>query len=204
MCVEAYASRFLARHGDRLSRAYQDAVAGRDPGHPGPGPGPGTGGADSDRRSPQRRAASAAAASPRAASVAAAGLSGAGAAGAAATRGGAEAGTSAAAPHKGGGGGGGELTAEVTAEAEAEAEAEAAQGGGLRLGVATSDHLLSPVCAPCELLRRFPACAIMASELDPLLDDAVMFTARLRALGPGRRNCALLSVPEPETRNPKP
>ena len=37
--------------------------------------------------------------------------------------------------------------------------------------------------APDELLRRLPACAVMASELDPLLDDSIMFVRRLRKLG---------------------
>ena len=44
-------------------------------------------------------------------------------------------------------------------------------------------HHLSPLVAPREVLAKFPSCAIMASELDPLLDDSIMFTRRLHNLG---------------------
>ena len=44
-------------------------------------------------------------------------------------------------------------------------------------------HHLSPLVAPSELLKKFPCCGIMASELDPLLDDSIMFTRRLHKLG---------------------
>jgi acetyl esterase/lipase len=44
-------------------------------------------------------------------------------------------------------------------------------------------HHLSPLVAPAVLLEKFPFCCIMASELDPLLDDAIMFARRLKALG---------------------
>lgn len=42
-------------------------------------------------------------------------------------------------------------------------------------------HHLSPVVAPDQVLARFPPCYIMASELDPLLDDCILFANRLRA-----------------------
>jgi len=57
-------------------------------------------------------------------------------------------------------------------------------------------HHLSPLVAPAELLRRLPSCAIMASELDPLLDDSIMFTRRLHKLG--------RSAPRPCTSSPAP
>lgn len=44
-------------------------------------------------------------------------------------------------------------------------------------------HHLSPLVAPSELLKKFPPCGMMASELDPLLDDSIMFTRRLHKLG---------------------
>ena len=44
-------------------------------------------------------------------------------------------------------------------------------------------HHLSPLVAPSELLKKFPCCGIMASELDPLLDDSIMFARRLHMLG---------------------
>ncbi|EKX51250.1 hypothetical protein GUITHDRAFT_134743 [Guillardia theta CCMP2712] len=43
--------------------------------------------------------------------------------------------------------------------------------------------ILSPLIAPDEILRDFPSCAVMASELDPLLDDSIMFIRRMRNLG---------------------
>lgn len=43
-------------------------------------------------------------------------------------------------------------------------------------------HHLSPLVAPDHLLAAFPPCVIMASELDPLLDDSVMLARRMRGL----------------------
>uniref|UniRef100_A0A7S4CB18 Hormone-sensitive lipase n=1 Tax=Eutreptiella gymnastica TaxID=73025 RepID=A0A7S4CB18_9EUGL len=46
------------------------------------------------------------------------------------------------------------------------------------------DHfLMSPLCAPDELLRSLPPIRILASEFDPLLDDSVVFVRKLLTLG---------------------
>lgn len=44
----------------------------------------------------------------------------------------------------------------------------------------TSDYLLSPVLAPEALLAKFPKTYFMTGERDPLVDDTVVFSGRLR------------------------
>lgn len=44
----------------------------------------------------------------------------------------------------------------------------------------TQDYLLSPVLAPEALLAKFPKTYFMTGERDPLVDDTVVFAARLR------------------------
>ncbi|KAK9467682.1 Alpha/Beta hydrolase protein [Lipomyces arxii] len=44
----------------------------------------------------------------------------------------------------------------------------------------TTDYLLSPVNAPAELLAKFPKVYMMCGEVDPLVDDTVIFAGRLR------------------------
>ena len=46
-----------------------------------------------------------------------------------------------------------------------------------------TDWLLSPATAPDELLKMLPPVYLMAAELDPLLDDCVIFAKRLEGLG---------------------
>ena len=46
-----------------------------------------------------------------------------------------------------------------------------------------TDWLLSPATAPDELLKLLPPVYLMAAELDPLLDDSVIFAKRLEGLG---------------------
>ena len=46
-----------------------------------------------------------------------------------------------------------------------------------------TDWLLSPATAPDELLQQLPPVYLMAAELDPLLDDSVVFAKRLERLG---------------------
>ncbi|KAK9462256.1 Alpha/Beta hydrolase protein [Lipomyces oligophaga] len=43
-----------------------------------------------------------------------------------------------------------------------------------------TDYLLSPVNAPTELLARFPKVYMLCGEVDPLVDDTVIFAGRLR------------------------
>jgi acetyl esterase/lipase len=45
-----------------------------------------------------------------------------------------------------------------------------------------TDWLLSPATAPDELLKLLPPVYLMAAELDPLLDDSVVFAKRLERL----------------------
>lgn len=44
----------------------------------------------------------------------------------------------------------------------------------------SSDYLLSPILAPDILLSRFPKTYFLTGERDPLVDDTVVFAARLR------------------------
>ncbi|KAK9324262.1 Alpha/Beta hydrolase protein [Lipomyces orientalis] len=44
----------------------------------------------------------------------------------------------------------------------------------------TTDYLLSPVNAPSELLAKFPKVYMICGEVDPLVDDTVIFAGRLR------------------------
>jgi acetyl esterase/lipase len=48
---------------------------------------------------------------------------------------------------------------------------------------ANTDPCLHPALAPDDALRLFPPTSIMCGGLDPLLDDAVDFSTRLRRLG---------------------
>lgn len=43
-----------------------------------------------------------------------------------------------------------------------------------------SDVFLSPLIAPPHLLARLPPCFIHCGEVDPFVDDAVLFAKRLR------------------------
>ncbi|ODV90782.1 hypothetical protein CANCADRAFT_110684 [Tortispora caseinolytica NRRL Y-17796] len=43
-----------------------------------------------------------------------------------------------------------------------------------------NDYLLSPVKAPLEILAQFPRTYIMCGEVDPLVDDSVLFAGRLK------------------------
>ncbi|KAK9452729.1 Alpha/Beta hydrolase protein [Dipodascopsis uninucleata] len=43
-----------------------------------------------------------------------------------------------------------------------------------------TDYLLSPVNAPFELLAKFPKVYMICGEVDPLVDDTVLFAGRLR------------------------
>ena len=42
------------------------------------------------------------------------------------------------------------------------------------------DMFLSPLIAPAHLLAHFPRCFIHVGEVDPLVDDSVLFCKRLR------------------------
>ena len=54
---------------------------------------------------------------------------------------------------------------------------------GLPLQERVSHPLLAPLHAPPALLAAFPPTKLLAGGLDPLLDDAVDFHARLAAAG---------------------
>ncbi|KAK9473888.1 Alpha/Beta hydrolase protein [Dipodascopsis tothii] len=58
-----------------------------------------------------------------------------------------------------------------------------------------TDYLLSPANAPSELLAQFPRTFIICGEVDPLVDDTVIFAGRLRqakaAAAARRRNLAM-------------
>jgi acetyl esterase/lipase len=47
----------------------------------------------------------------------------------------------------------------------------------------SSDPLLSPGVTPSEILAAFPPTVIVAAQLDPLLDEALMFARRLKTAG---------------------
>eukprot|EP00842_Homolaphlyctis_polyrhiza_P001515 jgi/Hompol1/2364/HPOL_002918-RA len=67
-------------------------------------------------------------------------------------------------------------------------------GSPLSADIAT-DYYLSPVIAPDELLSRFPKTYLIAGEKDPLMDDVVVFAARLReAKAKARREWERLRV----------
>ena len=48
---------------------------------------------------------------------------------------------------------------------------------------ATTDPLLSPGITPSEILVSYPPIVIVAAQLDPLLDEALMFARRLKTAG---------------------
>lgn len=45
------------------------------------------------------------------------------------------------------------------------------------------NYLMSPYCAPDELLKEFPQTNIITIHLDPCLDDCVEFSKKLKRLG---------------------
>lgn len=52
-----------------------------------------------------------------------------------------------------------------------------------------TDYLLSPLIAPDDLLARFPPLRVLCGEKDPLVDDSVIFSGRVRQVKLKARKC---------------
>ncbi|KAJ2890382.1 hypothetical protein GGI21_006184, partial [Coemansia aciculifera] len=57
-----------------------------------------------------------------------------------------------------------------------------------------TDYYLSPIVAPDHLLERFPPVYFMCGEKDPMVDDTVIFAARIRNAKQKRRLAASVGV----------